>query len=98
MSSWKHLGLFVGGILFGTAGVSALTSREAQTVYTHCTAAVLRGKDSVMKTVDCVRETCGDIKADADAINETRYAMARAEELARARALVAQAEAEAEGK
>ena len=93
----KHAALFVGGFLFGTAGVSILSSKDAQTVYTHCTAAVLRGKDSVMKRFDVIRESCGDIKADADAINEARYARARADELERARALVAQAEAEKEG-
>ena len=93
MKNWGHLGLFAGGLLFGTAGISILTSEDAKKVYTHCTAAVLRCRDSVMKTVDCVRENCGDIKTDADAINEVRTERAKAAELARARALVAEAEA-----
>ena len=47
----KHLfklGMFVGGTLFGTAGIAILKSRDAKCAYTHATAAVLRGKDCVM--------------------------------------------------
>ena len=39
MKNWGHLGLFAGGLLFGTAGISILTSEDAKKVYTHCTAA-----------------------------------------------------------
>ena len=52
----KNLGIFAGGVLFGTAGVKVLSSRDAKKVYTSCTAAVLRAKDCVMKTVDTVQE------------------------------------------
>ena len=45
MKNWGHLGLFAGGLLFGTAGISILTSEDAKKVYTHCTAAVLRCRD-----------------------------------------------------
>ena len=65
------LGLFAGGVLFGTAG-----SRDAKKVYTHATAAVLRAKEDVMTTVTTLRENCGDILADAKAINEERAAAA----------------------
>ena len=68
----KKIGLFAGGVLFGTAGVSILTSKDAKKIYTGCTAAVLRGKDSVMKTVTAVRENCGDIYEDALDMNEKR--------------------------
>ena len=47
----KHLGLFAAGVLFGTAGLKILSSKEAKTVYAHTTAAVLRAKDCVMQTV-----------------------------------------------
>ena len=47
----KHLGLFAAGVLFGTAGLKILSSKEAKTVYAHTTAAVLRAKDCVMHTV-----------------------------------------------
>ena len=42
----KKAGIFAGGVLFGTAGVKILASDDAKKVYTNCTAAVLRAKDS----------------------------------------------------
>lgn len=66
------LGIFAAGLLFGTAGVKILSSKDAKKVYTHTTAAVLRAKESVMKTVTDVRENVGDILADAKEINEQR--------------------------
>ena len=68
----KKLGLFAAGVLFGTAGIKVLSSKDAKKVYTHTTAAVLRAKDSVMETVTTVRENAEDIYADAKAINEHR--------------------------
>ena len=66
----KKFGLFAAGVLFGTAGIKMLSSKDAKKVYTHTTAAVLRAKDSVMETVTTVRENAKDIYADAKAINE----------------------------
>ena len=43
-------------------------------VYTNCTAAVLRAKDSVMKTASTVQENAEDILAEAKQINEERAA------------------------
>ena len=68
----KKLGLFAAGVLFGTAGIKVLSSKDAKKVYTHTTAAVLRAKDSVMETVTTVRENAEDIYADAKAINQQR--------------------------
>ena len=34
----KHLGLFAAGVLFGTAGLKILSSKEAKSVYAHTTA------------------------------------------------------------
>ena len=68
----KKLGLFAAGLLFGTAGIKVLSSKDAKKVYTHTAAAVLRAKDSVMETVTTVRENAEDIYADAKAINEQR--------------------------
>ena len=45
----KHLGLFAAGVLFGTAGLKILGSKDAKKVYSHTTAAVLRAKDCVMQ-------------------------------------------------
>lgn len=88
--NYCKLGLFVGGVLFGTAGVSVLSSKDAKKVYTHCTAAVLRGKDSVMKTAATVKENCGDIYADAKDINNQRYDEQEKTEVEKARAVVEQ--------
>ena len=62
----------VGGIVFGTAGVKLLSSKDAKKVYTNCTAAVLRAKDCVMKTATTVQENAEDILAEAQQINEKR--------------------------
>ena len=75
----KKLGLFAGGVLFGTAGLKILSSKDAKKLYTHTTAAVLRAKESVMTAVTTVRENAGDILADAKALNEKRAAEAEAE-------------------
>lgn len=71
---WKKLGLFAGGILFGTAGVKLLSSKDAKKVYTNCTAAALRARESVMQTVTSVQENAEDILAEAKQINEDRAA------------------------
>ena len=68
----KKFGLFAAGVLFGTAGIKVLSSKDAKKVYTHTTAAVLRAKDSVMETVTTARENVKDIYSDAKAINEQR--------------------------
>jgi len=70
----KHILLFLGGMLFGSAGIKLLSSKDAKKAYTHVTAAALRCKDTVMETVDTVQENCSDILADARSINEQRAA------------------------
>ena len=71
---WGKLGLFAGGVLFGTAGVKILSSKDAKKCYTNATAAVLRAKECVMDTVTTVRENCDDILSDAKEINAERAA------------------------
>lgn len=73
----KKTGIFAAGVLFGTAGIKILSSKDAKKVYTHCTAAVLRAKECVMKTVTNVQENAEDIYAEAKQINKER---AKAEE------------------
>ena len=68
----KKLGLFAAGVLFGTAGIKLLSSKDARKAYAHTTAAALRAKDSVMATVTALREGAEDVYADAKAINERR--------------------------
>ena len=70
----KNLGIFAGGVLFGTAGVKLLSSKDAKKVYTHCMASVLRAKECVMDTVTNVQENAEDILAEAKQLNEEREA------------------------
>lgn len=70
----KKTGIFAAGVLFGTAGIKLLSSKDAKKVYTSCTAAVLRAKDCVMKTATTVQENAEDIYAEAQQINEERAA------------------------
>lgn len=50
----KKTGIFAAGVLFGTAGIKVLSSKDAKKVYVFCTAAVLRAKECVMRTVSTV--------------------------------------------
>ena len=68
----KKIGLFAAGVLFGTAGIKLLGSRDAKRASAHTTAAALRAKEDVMKTVTAVREGAEDVYADAKEINERR--------------------------
>lgn len=70
--NWTKLGIFASGVLFGTAGVKVLTSKDAKKAYTQTTAAVLRAKECVMTAATNMREGAEDILADAKAINEQR--------------------------
>lgn len=71
---FKNVALFAGGVLFGTAGVKLLSSRDAKNAYVKGTAAVLRAKDCLMKTAETVQENAEDILAEAKQINEERAA------------------------
>ena len=70
----KKTGLFAAGVLFGTAGIKILSSKDAKKFYTNCTAAVLRAKDCIMKTATTIQENAEDIYAEAQQINEDRAA------------------------
>ena len=89
--AWKKLGIFAGGVLFGTAGMKILGSQDAKKVYTEAAAAVLRGQDCVMKVSTTIKENCEDIYADAKRINGKR---AEAEE----KALICDCAEECDGK
>jgi hypothetical protein len=68
----KSTGLFAAGVLFGTAGIKLLSSKDAKNVYTNVTAAVLRAKSCVMKVATNIQENAEDIYAEAQQINEER--------------------------
>ena len=74
MNCYKNLALFAGGVLFGSAGIKLLSSKDAKKIYTHTTAAALRMKETVMDTVAAVQENAGDILAQAKELNEQRTA------------------------
>jgi len=79
MTIGGKIALFIGGTLFGSAGLKILSGKDARKVYTHTTAAVLRCKDEVMKHVELVQEGCSDIYADAKQINSDREKAGEAE-------------------
>lgn len=70
----KKSGIFAAGVLFGTAGIKILSSKDAKKVYTSCTAAVLRAKECIMDTVTKIQENAEDIYAEAQLMNEQRAA------------------------
>lgn len=71
---YKKGGIFAAGVLFGTAGIKALSSKDAKNVYTKVTAAVLRAKDCVLDVVSNIQENAQDIYAGAQQINDERAA------------------------
>ena len=68
----KNLAVFAGGVLFGSAGLKLLSSRDAKKAYTYATAAALRMKESVIETVTTVQENAADILASAKDLNAQR--------------------------
>ena len=72
----KKTGIFAAGVLFGTAGIKVLSSKDAKKLYVSCTAAVLRAKECIMKTVSVIQENAEDIYAEAMEVNERRAAEA----------------------
>ena len=70
--NFKKTGIFAAGVLFGTAGIKLLSSKDAKKLYTNGTAAVLRAKECVMKTATTIQENAEDILAEAKEINENR--------------------------
>ncbi len=77
----KGVGLFALGTLFGLEGIKLLSSKDAKKVYAHCTAGVLRAKDSVLDQVTTLQENCTDIYEEAKAINEERAKKAEESEV-----------------
>ena len=68
----RNIAIFAGGVLFGTAGVKVLASKDAKKVYVNCLAAGVRAKDTVMTTATTIQENADDILAEAKEINRKR--------------------------
>lgn len=79
-NNMEENGDFYSRCIFGTAGLKVLSSSDAKKFYTNCTAAILRGKDCLMKVASSVQENAEDIYADAKIINEEREAAAEFED------------------
>ncbi len=96
MISWKTTRHILYGFLAGTAGVKIFSGRTAKKVYTHITAAALRGADDVMSRAEIIKENCQDIVSDAKAINEKIYAEDEEQLIKDAREIIREAEEAAE--
>ncbi len=70
----KKTGIFAAGVLFGTAGIKVLSSKDAKKVYVSCIAAVLRARECIMRSVNVIQENAEDIYAEAVKVNEQRAA------------------------
>lgn len=68
--AFKKSSVFVGGVLFGTIGLKALTSKDAKKVYTNCAARALKVKKIAEDTATTIQENVEDIIAEAKIINE----------------------------
>ena len=71
-STMKKIGLFLGGVFFGTAGVKILSSRDAKKIYTKSAAVVLRVRECILKTTTIIQENAEDIVAEAKEMNRQR--------------------------
>lgn len=85
----KELACTAGGFLIGTAGIAILASKDAKKLYTHVTAAALRGKDKIMETGAKIKANAGDVYEDASVINNERTKLKNKEEFEKAKAVVA---------
>ena len=82
--------------MLGSYGIKILFSKDAKKVYTHLTAAVLRGTDAVIETATTLKENCEDIYADAKEINDERALRREAQVIEDARAILNEAKKDAE--
>lgn len=84
MMSNKHMReaiCFAGGVLFGTAGIKLLSSKDAKKMYVNVAAAVLRMRSCVLDVFEQVQENAADVLAEAEAINAERTAAEKAQEM-----------------
>ena len=91
MIGWRKIALLAGGFLIGTYGTKVLGSKPMKKAYTGVTAGALRLKDEIIKDVTVIGENCGDIAADAKAMNEKWQEEQAAQKLQDAKDLIANA-------
>ena len=66
--------IFATGVVFGTAGIKLLSTKEAKKVYTHLTAAGIRAGKYLDGQAKAIEKTDKEIYADAQALNAEREA------------------------
>ena len=71
-STMKKIGLFLGGVFFGTAGVKILSSRDAKKIYTKSAAVVLRVSECILIKKTKIIENADDIVSEAMEMNRQR--------------------------
>lgn len=64
--------IFAAGVLFGTAGIKLLSTKEAKEAYVHLTAAGIRAKDYLWDKATVLRENAEDVYEQAKLLNEVR--------------------------
>ena len=75
----KHSGVFAAGVLFGTAGIKLLSSKDAKKVYTNCTAAVLRAEAQQINEDRAAAEEAFEDTAEEETFKETEETAAEEE-------------------
>ena len=75
----RGVGCFVAGVLFGTAGIKVLSSKDAKKVYVKGTAAALRAAEIeaeailLAKKVDGVYDSDPNLNPDAKKFDELKF-------------------------
>ena len=68
----KNAAVFASGVLFGTAGIKVLGSRDAKKLYINWLAAGLRAKECAMTAASNIQANAEDVLAEAKEINRAR--------------------------
>lgn len=61
----KKGSLFMGGLLFGTAGLRLLSSKEAKNIYAHTLAKSFKIKDEIDASVSTIKQHADDVYENA---------------------------------
>ncbi|HFE9852275.1 DUF6110 family protein [Enterococcus faecalis] len=66
----KKSSLFIGGVLFGSAGLKLLSSKEAKKSYAHVLAKGFKLKDGLDSSLSMIKQHTDDVYANAKDIYE----------------------------
>lgn len=68
----KNIAYFVGGLIAGSLGLKALSSKSSKKACVEVAALGLRVKDCVLDTVDSLQANVDDVIAEAKVLNEEK--------------------------